>query len=124
MKKYLWIAISASVCWVAQGARACFAEDTSPGMKAFHVCAACHTTDGAKKIGPTLEDIIGRKAGSVAGFHYSHAMKSANIVWGDETLDAYLAAPQKLIPGNTMPFSGLPSAKERADLIAYLHTLK
>jgi cytochrome c len=68
--------------------------------------------------------LIGRKAGSVPGFRYSRALKNANLVWNDATLDAYLAEPQTAVPGNTMPFPGLPDAMQRFALIAYLKTLK
>ena len=87
-------------------------------------CAACHSTDGSTRTGPTLKGIIGRKAGSTAEFHYSRAMKRAAIVWDAATLDAYLSHPQQEIPGNTMPFAGIADAKQRADLVAYLQTLQ
>ena len=64
------------------------------------------------------------KSGEFPGFHYSRAMKSAGITWNGKTLDAYVADPQKAVPGNVMPFSGVVDAKQRADLIAYLGTLK
>jgi len=60
----------------------------------------------------------------VPGFRYSSAMKSSNIVWDEKSLDAFLTAPQKAVPGNTMPFAGIPNEQERTDLIAYLETLK
>jgi cytochrome c len=60
----------------------------------------------------------------MAGFRYSRAMKNSNIVWDEKSLDAFIAAPQKALPGTTMPFSGLPDQQERVDLIAYLETLK
>ena len=86
-------------------------------------CAACHSIDGSSRTGPTLKGIAGRKAGSVADFHYSRAMKRANVVWDAASLDAYLNQPQQVIPGNTMPFAGVADAKQRADLVAYLKTL-
>ena len=58
------------------------------------------------------------------GFHYSEAMKSSTVVWDKETLDAFIMAPQKALPGTVMPFPGIPSQEERSDLIAYLETLK
>jgi cytochrome c len=67
---------------------------------------------------------VGRKAGSVSGFRYSRALKSAGIVWNDATLDAFLAEPQTAFPGNAMPFPGMPDAAQRLALIAYLKTLK
>src|SRR5262245_12729631 len=66
-------------------------------------CAACHATDHANRVGPGLEGIIGRKAGTVPGFRYSDAMKKSDIVWDAKTLDAYLESPQKVALGNRMP---------------------
>jgi cytochrome c len=103
------------------------AGDAAEGDKVFkRVCTACHiaTKDGPKRLGPTLSGLIGRKSGSVEGFRYSEANKNANIVWTAETLDPYLADPKKVIPGTTMAFAGVRKPEERADLIAYLATLK
>jgi cytochrome c len=106
-----------SAAWAGQG-------DVPDGKQVFRVCAVCHTTDGKTKIGPSLKGIVGRSAGSVAGFHYSRAMKRADLVWTDQNLDKFLAAPQQVVPGTRMPFSGLPSADKRQKLIAYLNSLK
>jgi cytochrome c len=96
--------------------------DAGHGKQVFKKCAVCHSLEPGKvKIGPPLHGLLGRKAGTVKRFNYSGAMKSANVVWSLETLDKYLAAPKKFIPGNRMPFPGLPNAKDRADLIAYLN---
>ena len=100
------------------------AQDVNVGKAAFAQCAACHSIDGSNGVGPSLKGIDGRKAGAFPGFRFSRAMKNAKRTWDSKTLDAYLADPQKAIPGNVMPFSGVADAKQRADLIAYLHTLK
>ena len=100
------------------------AQDAAAGKLVFMQCAACHSIDGSTRTGPTLKGIIGRKAGSIAEFHYSRAMKRAAIVWDAATLDAYLSHPQQEIPGNTMPFAGVADDKQRADLVAYLQTLQ
>lgn len=100
------------------------AQDAVAGKKVFAQCSVCHSIDGTNGVGPTLQGIVGSKAGEVPGFRFSRAMKASNIMWDDKSLDAYVADPQKTIPGNVMPFSGLADAKERADLIAYLKTLK
>jgi cytochrome c2 len=68
--------------------------------------------------------IVGRKSGIFPGFRYSRALKNAGIIWDEKNLDAYLTDSQKLVPGNVMPFSGVADAKQRADLIAYLNTVK
>jgi cytochrome c len=71
--------------------------------------------------GPSLAGIWNRKAGSLASFpRYSDALKSSNIVWNDETLDAWIEDPQHLVPGNDMPFAGIKNAQQRADLLAFL----
>ena len=99
------------------------AQDASAGKAVFAQCTACHSTDGSNGVGPSLQGVVGRKAGTFPGFRYSRAMKAAGTTWDATTLDAYIADPQKALPGNVMPFSGIPDAKQRADLIAYLKTL-
>ena len=117
------IAIAASLL-LAAALPAAHAQDAAAGKAVFAQCSACHAVDASSGVGPGLAGIDGRKAGSLPGFRYSRALKSSSIVWSAATLDAYIADPQKAIPGNVMPFSGLPDAKQRADLVAYLKTLK
>jgi cytochrome c len=100
------------------------AQDATAGKAVFAQCVACHSVDGTNGAGPTLKGIVGSKSGEVAGFRYSRAMKAAGTTWDAASLDAYIADPQKAIPGNVMPFSGMPDAKARADIVAYLGTLK
>jgi cytochrome c len=100
------------------------AQDAVRGKQLYSACSVCHATSNDNGAGPGLLGIVGRKAGSAEGFRYSRAMKNAGIVWDDKTLDAYLSDPQKTIPGNQMPFSGIADPKDRADLIAYLKTLR
>jgi cytochrome c len=100
------------------------AQDPSAFSEAFNQCAACHSVDGTNATGPTLKGIIGRTSGTVPGFRYSRAMKSAAITWDEGSLDRYLSNPQDVVPGNIMPFSGVPDAAQRANLIAYLKTLR
>ncbi len=100
------------------------AQDAVAGEQVYVQCATCHSIDGTTRTGPTLKGVFGRKAGAVPGFRYSRAMQRANIVWDDKTLDAYLDRPQQQVPGNTMPFAGIADAKQRADLVAYLQTLR
>jgi cytochrome c2 len=84
----------------------------------------CHAKNNTAGLGPGLLGVIGRHAGSTPGFRYSKAMKNSNIVWDEKSLDAFITAPQKALPGTTMPFAGLPDQQERTDLIAYLEALK
>ncbi|WP_407156493.1 c-type cytochrome [Bradyrhizobium sp. STM 3557] len=101
-----------------------YAQDAEHGKTIFKPCAACHATDHADRVGPGLAGIIGRKAGTVPSFRYSDAMKKSGIVWDAKILDEYLESPQKVVPGNRMPYAGLKDPTDRADLVAYLATLK
>jgi nitrite reductase (NO-forming) len=95
--------------------------DAAAGRLVFRKCQACHSTEAGKNmLGPSLAGVIGRKAGTEAGYNYSPAMKSADIVWSPQTLDQYLTDPAKVVPGNKMPFPGLKTDDDRADVIAYL----
>jgi cytochrome c len=88
-------------------------------------CSLCHSPEkGVNKIGPSLWGVVGRHAGTLATYTYSDAMKNANRVWSADTLDVYLTNPQKDIPGVKMIFPGLPEAQDRANVIAYLSSLK
>jgi len=95
--------------------------DAARGEARFQDCAACHKLEvGANDLGPSLHGIFARKAGELADFRYSPAMKRSGIIWTPETLDKYIADPQALVPANRMPYAGMASATDRADLIAYL----
>jgi cytochrome c2 len=95
--------------------------DPVRGETRFQECAACHKlTPGANEVGPSLYGIFTRKAGELADFRFSPAMKRSGIVWTPETLDEYIADPQAVVPANRMPYAGMANAGDRADLIAYL----
>ena len=95
--------------------------DAARGKKLFEECAACHSLErGANGVGPTLNGVFERKAGELADFRFSPAMKRSALPWSARTLDIFLADPQQEIKGNRMPFSGMPEARDRADLIEYL----
>jgi len=95
--------------------------DAARGEQRFMECAACHTLQqGVNNVGPSLYGVFGRTAGEIADFRYSPAMKRSGITWTAQTLDTFIADPQKEVPGNRMPFAGMPDAGDRADLIAYL----
>jgi len=102
-----------------------FAEgDPAVGAKAFGACASCHSLKpGQHLTGPSLDRIVGRKAGMAEGFiRYSPALKNSGVVWSDKTLDAWLQDPQKFIPQNLMVFPGIKDARAREHLIAFLKT--
>ncbi|MGO9392588.1 c-type cytochrome [Rhodoblastus sp.] len=101
------------------------AGDADAGKKVFNKCAVCHTAVAGKNgLGPSLFGVVGRPSASAPGFNYSDAMKGAGKTWDDATLDAYLADPKAVVPGNKMAFAGLPKPEDRANVIAYLATLK
>jgi cytochrome c len=112
-------ALVAALAFVAGAARA--DGDAARGEKRFEECATCHTLErGVNNVGPSLNGLLERKAGEIADFRYSPAMKRSGITWTTQTLDMFIADPQKEVPGNRMPFTGMPDAADRADLIAYL----
>jgi cytochrome c len=84
-------------------------------------CTACHSVD-QNRVGPAHQGVFGRRAGQAPGYVYSSALKSSRLVWSDKTLEAWLANPERLIPGQKMGYS-VTEAKDRADLIAYLKQL-
>ncbi len=95
--------------------------DAGRGEKRFEECATCHTLErGVNNVGPSLNGVFERKAGEIADFRYSPALKKSGITWTPQALDTFIADPQKEVPGNRMPFAGMPDAGDRADLIAYL----
>lgn len=98
------------------------AADPAAGAKVFRKCIACHAVgEGAvNKIGPQLNGLFGRKAGTVPGYNYSDANKNSGIVWSAENFAAYIRNPREVIKGTKMSFPGLKNDQEIADLIAYL----
>ena len=102
------------------------AADAKHGASVFQRCAICHSnTKGAPaRIGPNLFGVVGRKAGAFPEFSYSGAMKKAGWVWTTDKIAAYAQHPQVVVPGNRMAFGGLSSARDAADVAAYLATLK
>ena len=98
------------------------AGNVARGQRVFGACAACHSLQPDQNMtGPSLADLWNRKAGSLASFsRYSLALKSANIVWNDQTLADWVTDPQHFVPGNEMTFAGIKDAQQRADLLAFL----
>lgn len=98
------------------------AQDAAAGEKDFFVCRACHQIGPGAKIavGPVLNGVVGRKAGTYPGFDYSPANKDSGIVWTPEELDKYLTNPQAVVPHTKMIFPGLKDEQKRKDVIAYL----
>jgi cytochrome c len=99
-----------------------WAQDAAAGEKDFVVCRACHQIGPGAKIavGPVLNGVVGRKAGTYAGYTYSDANRDSGLVWTPEELDKYLASPQAVVPHTKMIFPGLKDEKKRKNVIAYL----
>jgi cytochrome c len=104
-----------------------FAADPDNGADLFDsYCSDCHSVAAkvANRKGPSLYRVAGRKAGAVPGFTYSPAMLASNIIWNPAALNAYLANPKAVLPTGIMKFKGMPKPADRADVIAYLATLR
>lgn len=103
------------------------AADAAKGAKVFNKCKACHVVDTLKKkIGPSLNGVVGRKAGTREGFKYSKGMKAASeggLMWDEATLSTFLTKPRALVKGTSMSFPGIKKEDQRADLIAYLKSI-
>jgi cytochrome c len=98
-------------------------EEGQDGQLAFNNhCRTCHSTDeGDNRLGPSLHDIVGREAGSIDGYDYSSALDSSDMVWNSEKLDAFIADPQKVVPGNEMrPFGGIADPEIRSAIVDHL----
>jgi len=100
------------------------AETIERGRAVFSACAACHAPGVAPQLGPDLRGVLGRPAASVSGFRYSRALRRSGLTWDESALDRFVADPQALVPGNTMPYAGEPDPAARTALVAYLKTLR
>lgn len=102
-----------------------FKGDPVAGEKVGIACKTCHAYEAGKNMtGPSLWAIQGRTAGTIPGYSYSVANKNSGIVWTNEKLFQYLEAPQRVIPGTKMTYTGIKDPQQRADMIAYLDSLK
>jgi len=107
----------------AAPAAAVAASDAKPA--AYAQCAACHSVEPGKHgIGPSLHGVYGTKAGDIPGYAFSDKLKASGLTWDDATLDKWLAGPMKLVPGTKMTYAGMSDPAKRAEIIAYLKTLK
>lgn len=99
--------------------------DAAAGEKTFGKCKSCHSVEGKNMTGPHLNGVVGRNHGSVPDFKYSDVMagKSAEV-WTPELIYDFIKSPKTAMPGTKMGFAGLPSPQDRANVIAYLETMK
>jgi cytochrome c len=102
------------------------AQDADAGQKVFNKCLPCHSTgEGASnKVGPVLNGLDGRKAGTIPSYSYSDANKKSGITWSEAEFKDYIRAPKAKIPNTKMAFAGIASGKDAADLWAYLAQFK
>jgi cytochrome c len=99
--------------------------DIEKGKKVFGKCKSCHKLeDGAKGTGPHLFNVVDRTIGAVDGFGYSTAMAGKGGAWDTDALNGFLTKPKDYLPGTKMSFAGLKKETDRANLIAYLATVK
>ena len=126
MDRLLRIGLSAALATLLLAPPAMATGDPSKGQTLFARCGVCHTAaKGApNRIGPNLFGVVGRKAGTLAGYSYSSAMARCGITWGADTLPHYLMGPANVVPGTKMTFAGLPNPQQADDMAAYLATLK
>ena len=116
MRAVTFVAVLTTIA--AGGARA---QDAAAGEKVFSVGKACHQIgENAKSaVGPVLNGVIGRKAGSVAGYSYSDANKNSGITWDEATFREYIKDPKAKVPGTKMIYPGLKDEQKTNDLVAF-----
>lgn len=121
----LRIALAALALLAAAAPAALAAGDAEKGKVVFKRCAVCHDPK-TNKVGPHLGGVVGRKAGSLADYRYSDAMKKKGdegLVWTEENIASYLKDPKAFVPGNKMVFVGLKNDDDIANVVAYLNSL-
>ncbi|MDO8397732.1 MAG: cytochrome c family protein [Bradyrhizobium sp.] len=117
MRGFVFVALLA-----VAGAGEVRAQDAAAGEKVFGVCKACHQIGETAKnsVGPQLNGIIDRKAGTVEGYNYTAANKGSGITWDEATFREYIKDPKAKIPGTKMIYAGLKDEQKTNDLLAYL----
>jgi cytochrome c len=113
--------IGSALCFLAL-AGSVQAQDAAAGEKVFAQCKACHQVGPAAKnaVGPHLNGLFGRKAGTVEGYNYSQANKNSGITWDEATFREYIENPRGKVPGTKMVYAGLRDEQRINELIAYL----
>jgi|WetSurMetagenome_2_1015567.scaffolds.fasta_scaffold32890_2 cytochrome c len=127
MRKNVFVKVAATSFIIFMNGVALSSDDSVAAGKNVYEeeCADCHTISGKNKKGPSLVGMFGRKAGTSPGYeNNSDAVKNSGITWNSDTLDQYIAAPKKTIPGTKMKYDGLTDSKARADLISFINSLK
>jgi cytochrome c len=121
MKEFVMKALVIAAVMVAAAGSAS-AQDLAAGENSFKKCLPCHRVGPEAKnlVGPVLNGLDGRKAGTVEGYNYTDANKNSGITWDEATFKEYITDPRAKIPGTKMVFAGIKNEKERGDLWAYL----
>ena len=114
--------MTVAVVLLAASVAPTFAQDVDAGERSFRKCTPCHSIgpDATNKLGPVLNGLDGRKAGTVENYSYTDANKNSGITWNDQTFAEYITDPRSKIPNTKMIFPGIKNEKERTDLWAYL----
>ena len=123
----LFAAASSVVAEESVGTDTAFSDagNAQKGQRIFNRCKACHNLTNTKRtrLGPNLNDLFARRAGSAGNFKYSKALQDADFQWSEAKLDEWLAKPAAFLPGNKMQFAGVRNSQDRKDLIAYLRSV-
>jgi cytochrome c len=122
---HLLFVVAALALSSALAGAAAAADDASSGQQVFNnACRTCHSwKKDDQRLGPDLHGIVGRKAGTAAGYAYSQAMKASDITWDEATLDKFIADPDHVVPNNNMkPFTGISDAGQRKQIVDFLKT--
>lgn len=111
-----------AIVLTAAAAGSALAQDAAEGEEVFKKCRACHQVgENAKNVvGPKLNGLFGRKAGTIEGFNYSEANKASGVTWTEDMFAKYIADPKAAMPGNKMAFAGIKDEKDVKDLTAFL----
>jgi cytochrome c len=109
----------------AAGSQSATLDVVAAGKAAFITCSTCHSVErgGASGVGPNLHGVVGRRAGSLAGFAYSQPMATSGITWGEAELNSFLSNPAGKVPGTSMTTGAVTDAGRRAAIVAYLSSL-
>ncbi|GLS18685.1 hypothetical protein GCM10007874_17020 [Labrys miyagiensis] len=140
MNRVIWFGLAAGLAGIAAGVVIAFQSQqraaAPPDMPAavnirppdatfdpvFGPCAHCHQIGKGARMatGPVLEGLIGRKAGTLAGYPFSDAMRNSGLAWDEATLDRFIASPQSVVPGTRMVYAGMDDPKQRKTVIDFI----
>jgi cytochrome c len=120
--RFFVVTVVPALALAASAGAALAAGDPAAGETTFKICKACHQIGETAKnfVGPVLNGVVGRKAGTAPGYNYSDANKNSGLTWDEATLTKYLHNPKEVVPGTKMVFPGLPKDEDVANVIAYL----